>query len=203
MSNVGFVFVDLSGADAISPELLSIAMEKTPAGRNLVVLYDLPSKWGESPTIEADLVREILKSPIERTNEFEWEFSGAVAIRFCIEEVDNRVVDSEAALAIFRRTGDKAYKRRKIVDPKTIEASKIETLHPVFTRDLANNVWHLKADDKSHRVLSRLGPLLAWSDEKVLVVSGLAGSTLLKNNRLNLSDDLIGVARKIPYEGFI
>ena len=83
MSGIGMVFIDLLGVEAISKDLLKVAMEKTPAGRNLVILYDLPSEWGETPTTESDLVREILGSPVERTNEFEWEFSGAVVVRFC------------------------------------------------------------------------------------------------------------------------
>jgi hypothetical protein len=202
MSAIGLVFIDMLGVGTISRDLIKDAMEKTPAGRNLVILYDLPSKWGESPTTESDLVREILGPPVERTNEFEWEFSGAVVVRFCNEKVDDRSVDSESALAIFRRTGEKAYKRRKDADPKIIEKSKLESLHPVFTRDLANNVWHLKANEKSQRVISRLGPLLAWSDEKILVFAANKEETFLKNGQLNLSDDLIGVARKLSYDGF-
>lgn len=203
MSAIGMVFIDLLGVEAISKDLLKVAMEKTPAGRNLVILYDLPSEWGETPTTESDLVREILGSPVERTNEFEWEFSGAVVVRFCNEKVDDRSLDSEAALAIFRRTGDKAYKRRKNADPKIIEKSTLESLHPVFTRDLANNVWHLKVDKKSNRVISRLSPLLAWSDENILVFAADEEQSLLKNNQLNLTDDLIGVAQKSSYDGFI
>jgi len=70
---------------------------------------------------------------------------------------------------------------------------------PVFTRDVANNVWHLSEENLIERLIARFSSLLTWQDEDFIVVSGTKISQVTDRKKLDLKSDLVGVPSKIPY----
>ena len=70
---------------------------------------------------------------------------------------------------------------------------------PVFTRDVANNVWHLNEVNLMERLVARFSSLLTWQDEEFVVVSGNKISEINDRKKLTLKEDLVGVPTKVPY----
>ena len=70
---------------------------------------------------------------------------------------------------------------------------------PVFTRDVANNVWHLSEENLIDRLIARFSSLLTWQDEDFVVVSGTKISQVTDRKKLDLKSDLVGVPTKVPY----
>ena len=98
-----------------------------------------------------------------------------------------------------QRKGEKAYKRRLSASKDLLESSKLEALQPAFTRDVANNVWHMRNGRGLNHVIDRLGSLLAWSDERILV-SDMTTIRARSRKRPAYNEDLIGRPTKYPYE---
>jgi hypothetical protein len=69
----------------------------------------------------------------------------------------------------------------------------------VFTRDVANNVWHLLGDNFKERLTSRFSSLLTWQDEEFVVLDGGKTSFIKERTALTLKEDLVGVPKKVPY----
>lgn len=194
---VGLVICDAK--DGMSEALLSRArdaMEATPPGRVLCVVFELPAVWEASANVEAVMTDAVLGRPEERSDHPEWEFFGNLAVRICKTRVGGREVVKEQAALLFRRAGDRAYVRRKSLDAAAVKAARIDAHHPVFTRDVANNVWHVS---KESEVVSRLAMLLAWPDEAVLQLS-VDGERRSILKRPDLEQALVGVPEKILYD---
>ena len=100
---------------------------------------------------------------------------------------------------IFRRKGEKAYKRRLSASKDLLESSKLEALQPAFTRDVANNVWHMRNGRGLNHVIDRLGSLLAWPDERILI-SDMTTIRARSRKKPVYDKDLIGRPTKYPYE---
>jgi hypothetical protein len=69
----------------------------------------------------------------------------------------------------------------------------------VFTRDVANNVWHLLADNFKERVITRFSTLLTWQDEEFFVVDQSKTTEVKDRKALILKEDLVGVPNKVAY----
>jgi hypothetical protein len=187
---------------------LKILKERTLAGRHCAVVYDLPSLinsshlhvWGKKSTCyEALLVESFLGLPTKRGGNNEWEFFANLAIRLCVPQKRKRRIAGEVAVLIFRKSGPKPYKRRSEASSDLLESAEIDALHSVFTRDVANNIWHMKNLKSRNQIADRLGTLLAWPDEQVLVSRG---SKIKGRSRQpsKYDQDLIGVPNKVPYD---
>ncbi len=201
MKSIGLVIVNV--ADDFTKRSLNLnarqAMQATPPGRTIAFIFSMPSSWAVSRPVESVLTDTILGRASHRGSDPEWEFAGNLAVRICNPLPDSRDVLREVGVLLFRRVGDKPYVRSKIVDSGLKREANMQTLHPVFTRDVANNVWHLRPSYYRTRIRKRLGPLLAWPDESILVISG-ATSRRYSNVPLDLETDLIGVPKKVDYE---
>ena len=179
-------------------EQIKRAMEVTPDGRMFAVIYRLPNIWKAHSNIEQIVSVLVLKEPQNRRENDEWEFFGNLAVRSCVMALDVRQVESEYTVLIFRRKGDKAYSRRKSASSELLEEARLPTLHPVFTRDIANNVWHVESLHPVSAIIKRLSILLTWPDEHTIIFEN---SETLKQTRPcpEFDKDLIGVPTKVDY----
>jgi hypothetical protein len=193
--------------DSVNSDL-KVLMGLTPAGRHCAVIYDLPGStdpsnpdlWSQKSTCyEGLLVEGFLGLPPERESNNEWEFFANLAIRLCTPKKGKRQVAGEIGVLIFRKLGPKSYKRRLEVSRDFQESAKIDALHPVFTRDVANNIWHMRNHRSRDQIVDRLGTLLAWPDERIIISE--ASSLRTKARKVSKYEkDLIGVPSKEMYE---
>jgi hypothetical protein len=195
----GAVFVILKDetADEISSVVLKAA-KRVPEGRLLFAIWQVPDEWSANTPVESVFLTTMLGSPSERTDE-EWEFYGTGAIRLYSQKKARP--STNVMWAAVRRVGVKAYLRigSGDISDAVKKSSTIPVAHKVFTRDVANNVWHLRSQNGFARIVERFQFLTTWSDEVVLVYR--AGRfTRRKHKALTFNDDLIPVAHKVPYE---
>lgn len=201
MKPIGFVVTEVPTTNFTGDlnGMLDRAMCTTPSGRFLAVIVPMNSLWEDSVPVESQIVMRVLGVPSSRADDNEWEFFGNVAVRACSLGGSGRSVLHESSVILLRRSGEKIYERRRRATQVVIDDATLPTLHPVFTRDVANNVWHLPAKGFNASIRRRLGALLAWPDETILVI------TEQSQRRhpvlpMDLTHDLIGIPRKYDYE---
>lgn len=194
----GVVLVVAEGGHLGFEDRVISAMEHVESGRCLFVLWEVSSDWGTSIPVESIAVQTILGQPEERTSN-SWVFYGNGAVR--LYEPNNPVSTSTWMWIGCRREGDKAYRRKQNekLSKKILDSSLIPVSHKVFTRDVANNLWHLPAQNGLVRIIRRIQALTTWSDEVLLVCSN-SHNEKLTHLSLDCNDDLIPVAEKISYE---
>lgn len=198
MSNVGLVVVLAS--DVGKRELnarLTTARSLVPAGRQIVVLWD---NNRVDFAVDAHAVRRFMGSTGRtRGNPTTLFFTGSGCVRVYRSHEMTRPC-RVLRWNMFRNPGPKAYMRRRGADAHLLAASRINVESPVFTRDVANNVWNLIEHECEKRVISRFQGLLTWHDEETVVI----GTEIQVSSRLPASYDADLVARvvKARYEGF-
>lgn len=197
---IGLVTVDLLAASSARKieHLVACGMEAVPVGRCLVVIWTPRNSWGEQIPIDSIVTKSVLGVASSRPHgEFEF-FANGTTRMYSVQQTEYELAGCLHWL-IFRRGGDRAYARRKNASKSLLERSNLPALHKAFTRDVANNVWHLPARSAKDLTLRRLEGLLAWSDESVVTVQ----QNKIARHRVrefNLKNSLIGVAMKQPYE---
>jgi hypothetical protein len=174
-------------------------MAATPSGRCLTVILPTSSKWAKQLPVEAIVTKSILGGAQDRSPEPEWLFSGNVSVRICKVVRGERSVSEELMLLMFRRSGEMAYRRRATAEADVLEQSTIQVQHPVFTRDVANNVWHVLEQNAKTVVRRRLSTLLTWSDEDTLVITP-AGQKSFRHEHEAFDRALIGTPTKRRYD---
>jgi hypothetical protein len=198
MNDIGAVLVNLKGVTGREEMLpmVSKALAALPEGRNLIVMWEQDSHWGPRPPMEAWVTQQICGTPQAR-NSSEINFFGNGVVR--IYKSRATTPTSTWQWLSFRRQGEKAYVRRKSATADLLEAGSISTLDPVFTRDAANNVWHMTSQGSQTKIVSRFQVLLTWPDEESLVITNRT-SRRLSYPCVSFSEGLIGVADKVPYQ---
>lgn len=194
----GVVFVVITDEVAAEVQLrVRQAAEEVPDGRVLFVLWNQSDDWNPSVPIESVAVSTVLREPNSRENS-NWDFYGCGAVRL-YRNHDQRPTKTVLWTG-FRRKGEKAYLRNRGNQlPKTvIKSSKVPVSDKVFTRDVANNVWHMTARGGVDSVISRLQSLTTWSDE-IAVVFVNGSKRRRKHRTLRLEDNLVPVANKTDY----
>ena len=196
---VGAVVLVVTDNDRLGIEERVIsAMVDVQVGRCLFVLWEVSNGWGSSIPVESIVVQSMLGRPSERAKN-SWLFYGNGAVR--LYKPSDSVPSSTWMWLGCRREGDKAYRRKQneVLSQETLDTSAIPVSHKVFTRDVANNLWHLSASDGLARIIRRIQALTTWSDEIALVC--FDGRTeRWKHLPLDCNDDLVPVAEKIVYE---
>ena len=195
----GVVLVVTDDDDRLGIERRVIsAMADVQAGRCLFVFWEVNNGWGSSIPVESIVVQSVLGLPSERATN-SWIFYGNGAVRLYGPS------DPEPSSTLMwlgcRREGDKAYRRKQneILSQQTLDSSVIPVSHKVFTRDVANNLWHLPASDGLARAIRRIQALTTWSDEVLLVCFDDRIERWM-HSPLDCNDDLVPVAEKIGYE---
>ena len=174
---------------------VEISSSQVTAGRYLISVFDAPSNWESRIPIEALVVSGTLGN-IENRNP-NWEYFGNGAIR-CYKGKSLKL-SKTLQWNIIKKFGDKPYKRRCEFSILKTKQNTVPVKNPVFTRDVANNVWHLKEEDLINRLIARFSSLLTWHDEDFVVVSGTKISKVDNRKKLELKSDLVGVPSKVPY----
>lgn len=177
---------------------IETAMDYVPSGRCLFVVWEIKHTWEKSIPIESLAVNTVLGSPSSRTIG-NWVFYGNGAVRLY---KSTELSPSATWMWVgVRRSGEKAYVRQRSenIDEQVLKLSTIPVSHPVFTRDVANNLWHLPSKNGLPRIIGRLQSLTTWADE-VLIVSDGEVISRRKHKTLDCDDDLVPVAEKISYD---
>lgn len=173
---------------------ISDSFDQIEEGRYILVTYDVPFTWAKSICWEG-ILNEVFRtsSYVDKL----WSFFGSGTIRYYQKE-SSRLLETSNWL-LYRKPGDKPYKRAKTIKKEVLEFSRLDSLHKVFTRDVANNVWHFWIDDKSSSEFDRFAGLLMWPDEEGQIITET--ETLnLKNKKLKLDKNVVGVPTKIAYK---
>ena len=189
-----FPHSSLSNSESIIKQV-EISSSQVSAGRYLISVFDAPSNWESRIPIEALVVSGTLGT-IENRNP-NWEYFGNGAIR-CYKGKSLKL-SKTLQWNIIKKFGDKPYKRRDEFSILKTKQNTVPVKDPVFTRDVANNVWHLKEEDLTNRLIARFSSLLTWHDEDFVVVSGTKISKIDNRKKLLLKSDLVGVPSKVPY----
>lgn len=197
--SIGAAFVVITNENqrAMRSALLRAANE-VPSGRILFVVWTQDEGWASSPPVESIAVDTLLGNPSKRDNSV-WEFYGCGTSRLYGKA---SVRPAEFVMWVgFRKLGEKAYvrKRKSQLTPENLFSSMIPVSDKAFTRDVANNVWHLPLRRGLDRVIARLQSLTTWSDERAVVLKS-GRRTLRRHETMDLSQDLIPVAQKVLYE---
>lgn len=185
---------NLESASAIKDQI-SKAKELVSEGRYLIAVFEAPNDWESHLPIEAYVIEQTLGGIHNRSAD--WEFFGNGVIRTYTSKALR--YSKAYQWTIVRRTGDKPYARRGSLTATTLKRNAIPVSDKVFTRDVANNVWHLLADNFKERVITRFSTLLTWQDEEFLVVEPTKTTEVKDRKALVLKEDLVGVPNKVPY----
>ncbi len=197
---IGLVIVDLTSSRSKREvkNLTKSAMVSVPIGRCIVILWKPRVTWGSQFPYDAVVAETVLGDQINR--EFgEFEFFGNGTTRGYSKAKSGLRYSGCLHWLIFRRVGPRAYSRRATISDEVQLRSELPVLHKVFTRDVANNVWHLRWRNAKSHTFRRLQALLAWSDETLLLVE--VGRKIRRPiAKVNLTQNLVGVATKEFYE---
>jgi hypothetical protein len=164
-------------------------------GRYLISVFDAPTNWDSRVPLEALVVSSTLGN-IENRNS-DWEYFGNGAIR-CYKGKSLKL-SKTLQWNIIKKIGDKPYKRRNEFSTAKTKQNTVPVKDPVFTRDVANNVWHLNEENLIERIVARFSSLLTWHDEDFYFISEGKVSQIIDRKRLILNEDLVGVPTKVPY----
>jgi hypothetical protein len=190
------LFTDSNGLNSDSIfDQVKVASSQVTAGRYLISVFDAPSNWESTIPIEAIVVAGTLGN-IENRNS-NWEYFGNGVIR-CYKGKSLKL-SKTLQWSIIKKLGDKPYKRRSEFSISKTKQNTVPVKDPVFTRDVANNVWHLSEENLMDRLIARFSSLLTWQDEDFIVISGTKISKITDRKKLVLKSDLVGVPTKIPY----
>jgi hypothetical protein len=173
-------------------------MASVPPGRCIVFLWKPRVTWGSQIPCDSVVTETVLGGQMHRESK-EFEFFGNGTTRGYSKVKSGLRYAGCLHWLIFRRVGPRAYSRRASISDAVQSRSEIPVLHKVFTRDVANNVWHLRWTNAKSHTIRRLQGLLAWSDECLLLVD-VQRKTRRPIATVDFTQNLVGVATKEIYE---
>ncbi len=194
---VGLVMVRIpegAGRDWVEAASKRAAATVSP-GRCVAGLWQVSHDWKPTTPVEAWITRAIVGSPSERSErDDEFSFFGNLVVR-CYGR-DRLEPERTMGVVIFRKRGEPAYRRAK-EHASLVKTNTLDTVAFSFTRDIANNTWHIRSGHAESEILARLSRLLCWTDERVIEIAHRVSDRSKVRDRV--SADLIGVAVKVPY----
>lgn len=201
----GLVVVRLDGGEEQAAIRASAraALAATPPGRFVSVLWPVALHWQEEPPVEATVSATLLGPPearIEDRNEAV-TLHASIAVR---TYGDDPLLPRRCfQLLVLRRAGPGVAERRRAGGGAPEAAARLDTTRPAFTRDWANNVWHMRDAAAEDRIVARLARLLRWPDEPVLLVRS-GGAVERWEAPAGGHADLVGVPeRYAPAQGLL
>lgn len=190
-----FIATNGSTTQEIIKDHLLKAMGLVTEGRYLIAVFEAPNDWESHLPIESLVIGQTLGGIQNRSND--WEFFGNGVVRTYTSKALK--YSNAYQWTIVRRSGDKPYARRASLSPTFLKRNTIPVADKVFTRDVANNVWHLLNDNLKERLVSRFSTLLTWQDEEFIVLDAGKAAHLKDRKALSLKEDLVGVPNKVQY----
>lgn len=175
--------------------LIAEMSEQVSSGGYFFVLTEFGKSFKPGLSIESIVVRELMKTPEERDDS--WLFFGNGAIRGYSDV--NKKLSSTWQWLILQKSGDKTLSRRKTSSKKVLKKVALPVSHFAFTRDVANNVWHLPEKSLIQNAINRFGALLSWPGDIMLHSQNGKIAKKVEIGKMDLTHDLIGVAQKKIY----
>ena len=198
-SAVTSVSLSISNRVTFSEEDLTATINKlcqlVSSGGYVFVMTEFGKSFKPGMSIEAIVLRELMNSPDKRDDS--WLFFGNGAIRGYSEV--NKKLSSTWQWLILQRSGEKTLTRRKTASNKMLKDVTLPVSHFAFTRDVANNVWHLPEKTIVQNAINRFGALLTWPGDVMLHSQNGKSPLVFEAKKMDLSNDLIGVAQKKIY----
>lgn len=194
-SVITFISSGSTQSESAIKDQINKAKELVTEGRYLITVFEAPNDWESHLPIESFVIAETLGGIHNRS--VDWEFFGNGVIRTYTSKALR--LSKAYQWTIVRRAGDKPYARRGSLTSTTLKRNTIPVSDKVFTRDVANNVWHLLNDNFKERVITRFSTLLTWQDEDFLIVESSKVIEVKDRKALVLKEDLVGVPNKVPY----
>jgi hypothetical protein len=196
VENIGFVACDLEGASrSLVKECRELAESQLLVGRYVLLFWESNSGFDARSNWEGMICDEFLGKPGTRHEQSGWLFAANGAIRgYLPSKGPGRTI----LWILLRRNGPKPYMRVREISQEEANSSRLPVGDPVFTRDVANNVWH--TDDKNIKtvLIERFGSLCAWVDESLLIING-SEVQRRSNQILILDKDPVPKALREPY----
>lgn len=198
-SAVTSVSLSISNRVTFSEEDLIAKINKlcqlVSSGGYVFVMTEFGKSFKPGMSIEAIVLRELMNSPDKRDDS--WLFFGNGAIRGYSEV--NKKLSSTWQWLILQQSGEKTLTRRKTASNKMLKDVTLPVSHFAFTRDVANNVWHLPEKTIVQNAINRFGALLTWPGDVMLHSQNGKSPLVFEAKKMDLSNDLIGVAQKKIY----
>ena len=198
-SAVTSVSLSISNRVTFSEEDLIATINKlcqlVSSGGYVFVMTEFGKSFKPGLSIEAIVLRELMNSPDKRDDS--WLFFGNGAIRGYSEV--NKKLSSTWQWLILQKSGEKTLTRRKTASNKMLKDVTLPVSHFAFTRDVANNVWHLPEKTIVQNAINRFGALLTWPGDVMLHSQNGKSPLVFEAKKMDLSSDLIGVAQKKIY----
>jgi hypothetical protein len=168
MKKIGLVTAMLGIATAESVvSAAAIVRHVIPSGRYAAMVWEMSPVLTAQIPLEVLALESIMGAAPERgaLEDQKIVYAGHIVVR-CYDR--QHTLMRTLYVLLTKASGEPAYARRTEMEDLKREYIEIDA---VFTRDIANNVWHLPDDTAEDAVISRLQRLFTWSDEVVLNVS--------------------------------
>lgn len=165
------------------------------SGGYIFILTEYGKSLMPGLSIESIALRELMNTPEKRDDS--WLFFGNGALRGYSEV--NKKLSSTWQWLILQKSGEKTLSRRKTSSKKLLKEVTLPVSHFAFTRDVANNVWHLPEKSILQNAIGRFGALLSWPGDVMLHSQNGKSPQKVEIKKMNLANDLIGVAQKKIY----
>ena len=169
--------------------------EEISNGGYLFLLTEYSQHFQPTVSYESLALRTLMGSPLNRNTD--WLFFGNGVIRGYTPA--KKKLSSTWQWVILQKSGERTLAKRHTSSQLQLSKSAIPVSHPAFTRDVANNVWHLNESTLIKTSLHRFRALLTWPDEQLIHFHNLQKKTNIPYLKMDLSQDLIGVAEKSIY----
>lgn len=205
MIGLALTVLDMEPAAEDMATAVSFLRECAPPGRYAAAVWPVVYEWRPTVDVEGTIVLGLLGDAATRTEDRQtesWLFHSNLFVRGY--EHAGAAPCETWQVVLLRRNGDAPYARlrpasHQPVDEDLVTSSQIDVANPAFTRDVANNVWHLRAGQVPTAVTARLGRLLCWADEDVVVLHPGGRRTTVSAASLSIEAPYIPVATKQPY----
>lgn len=169
--------------------------EEISNGGYLFLLTEYSQDFQPTVSYESVTLRTLMGSPLNRNTD--WLFFGNGVIRGYTPA--KKKLSSTWQWVILQKSGERTLAKRHTASQMQLSKSAIPVGHPAFTRDVANNVWHLNESTLIKTSLHRFRALLTWPDQRLIHFQNLQKKTNIPYLKMDLSKDLIGVAEKSVY----
>ncbi|MDA8000999.1 MAG: hypothetical protein MPK08_04090 [Alphaproteobacteria bacterium] len=165
-------------------------------GRFAVFYWTLDRRWCPSPPMEGELLRTLCGDMRDRGRE-KVEFFVNMGVRvFSRHDLE---AGEEIFVMVFRKSGE-ALRGRRGESVSLARKSRLDTLDSAFTRDIANNVWHIyRKDGVQKQLVTRFVRLLTWHDEQVGIWNGVRWRSI-GSAQMEINSSLVPVPQKYDYD---
>jgi len=165
------------------------------SGGYLFLLTEYSETLKQTLSYESVALRLLMGPPLNRNTD--WLFFGNGAIRGYSARKKKHT--STWQWIILQKSGERTLAKRHTASQSKLSKSTIPVSHPAFTRDVANNVWHLNENTLVKTSLLRFRALLTWPEEQLVHLHNFQKKIDIPFSKMDLSKDLIGVAQKSIY----